>query len=125
MCGTFDQRSPIFVLFDAVLEVPEGDVAMYDGSSSQWNNYSFARIRAAGATESQANTWAFDVFTPGTRLPAAVGTLPRPVPGENPFVPGNFVFSPARTEANQIEAADKASTWPPRAAAPPPPGERA
>jgi uncharacterized membrane protein len=37
-----------------------------------------------------------------------VGTLPAAVPGENPFVPGNFVYSPAQSEVNQIESADKA-----------------
>ena len=38
----------------------------------------------------------------------AIGTLPAPVPGENAFVPGNFVFAPAQSEANQAETADKA-----------------
>ena len=54
MCGTSTSASPTFVLFDAVLGVPEGDITMYDGSSSQWNNYSVARIRQAGATAAQA-----------------------------------------------------------------------
>jgi hypothetical protein len=40
------------VLFDAVLGVPEGDVALYDGSSSQWNQYSVAKIQGAGASGS-------------------------------------------------------------------------
>jgi 3-mercaptopyruvate sulfurtransferase SseA len=108
MCGTSTSASPTFVLFDAVLGVPEGDVTMYDGSSSQWNNYSLAKIQAAGASGSQAAAWAFDATTPGTSTPRAVGTLPAAVAGENPFVPGNFVYSPAQSEVNQIEAADKA-----------------
>lgn len=108
MCGTSTSASPTFVLFDAVLGVPEGDVAMYDGSSSQWNSYSVARIRQAGATAAQANTWAFDAPSPGTSLLRAIGTLPAPVPGENAFVPGNFAFAPAQSEANQAETADKA-----------------
>jgi len=108
MCGTSTSASPTFVLFDAVLGVPEGDITMYDGSSSQWNNYSVAKIQAAGASSAQAATWAYDAVTPGTSTPRAVGTLPAAVPGENPFVPGNFVYSPAQNEVNQIEAADKA-----------------
>jgi 3-mercaptopyruvate sulfurtransferase SseA len=108
MCGSSTSASPTFVLFDAVLAVPEGDITMYDGSSSQWNNYSFAKIKAAGATDAQAAAWAFDSATPGTSALRSVGTLPSAVPGENPFVPGNFVYSPSQSEVNQIEAADKA-----------------
>jgi hypothetical protein len=104
--GSSTSAAPSFVLFDAVLAVDDGNIAMYDGSSSQWNNYSFAKIRAAGATEAQANAWAFDVVTPGTSSLRAVGTLPAPVAGENPFLPGNYLFAPAQTEVNQIEAAD-------------------
>lgn len=107
MCGSSTSASPTFVLFDAVLEVPEGDIAMYDGSSSQWNNYSVAKIRQAGATTSQAGAWAFDSVTPGTSLLRANGTLPAAVPGENAFVPGNFAYVPTQPEANQIEKADK------------------
>jgi 3-mercaptopyruvate sulfurtransferase SseA len=108
MCGSSVSASPTFVLFDAVLAVPEGDVVMYDGSSSQWNQYSVGKIRAAGASAAQANTWAFDAPTSGTSSLRAVGTLPAAVVGENPFVPGNFVYSPSQEEMNQIEAADKA-----------------
>ena len=108
MCFTSTSASPSFVLFDAVLGVPEGDVMMYDASASQWNNYSLARIQAAGASSAQAATWAFDAATPGTSSPRAIGTFPVAVPGENPFVPGNFVYSPAQSEVNQIESADKA-----------------
>lgn len=108
MCGTSTSASPTFVLFDAVLGVPEGDVTMYDGSSSQWNNYSVARIRQAGATAAQAGTWAFDAPTPGTSLPRSVGTLPAAVPGESPFLSGLYAFSPTQDEANQTEAADRA-----------------
>lgn len=108
MCGTSTSASPTFVLFDAVLGVPEGDITMYDGSSSQWNNYSVAKIRQAGATAAQANTWAFDAATPGTSLLRSVGTLPAAVPGENPFLSGLYAFAPTQDEANQAEAADKA-----------------
>jgi hypothetical protein len=108
MCGSSVSASPTFVLFDAVLAVPEGDVTMYDGSSSQWNQYSVGKIRGAGATAAQANTWAFDATTPGTSSLRAIGTLPAAVPGENAFVPGNFAYSPSQPEMNQIEAADKA-----------------
>jgi 3-mercaptopyruvate sulfurtransferase SseA len=108
MCGTSTSASPTFVLFDAVLGVPEGDVTMYDGSSSQWNNYSVGKIMAAGASGTQANTWAFDAVTPGTLTTRSVGTLPAPVPGENPFMPGYFMYQPIQTEVNQIENADRA-----------------
>ncbi len=108
MCGGSTTASATFVLFDAVLGVPEGDVMMYDGSSSQWNQYSLARIQAAGASASQAAAWAFDALTPGTSLARVVGTMPAAVPGENPFVPGNFVYSPSQSEVNQIESGDKA-----------------
>ena len=129
MCLTSTSASPTFVLFDAVLEVPEGDVGMYDGSASQWNNYSFAKIRAAGATEAQANAWAFDAVTPGTALFRAVGTLPLPVAGENPFVPGNFIYFPGQAEVNQIEVNDSkfmtttgGGTTPTTPGSPKPPG---
>jgi 3-mercaptopyruvate sulfurtransferase SseA len=108
MCGTSTNCAPAWVLYDAVLGVPEGNIASYDGSSGQWNNYSFAKIKAAGATDAQANNWAFDVVTSGTALTRAIGALPAAVPGENPFVPGNFIYLPSQPEANQIEAADKA-----------------
>ena len=108
MCGTSFNCAPIFVIFDGILKVAEGNAAMYDGSSTQWNNYSLAKIRAAGASASQASTWAFDAATSGNSSLRAVGPLPAAVPGENPFVPGNFVYSPSQDEANQIESADKA-----------------
>ena len=44
MCGASTSASPTFVLYDAILGVPEGNVALYDGSASQWNNYSNARL---------------------------------------------------------------------------------
>jgi 3-mercaptopyruvate sulfurtransferase SseA len=108
MCFTSTSASPTFVLFDAVLGVPEGDIMMYDGSASQWNNYTTAKIKAAGASASQAATWAFDAASPGTSALRAIGTFAAPVPGENPFVPGNFAYAPSQAEANQAEAADKA-----------------
>jgi 3-mercaptopyruvate sulfurtransferase SseA len=107
MCGSSVSASPTFVLFDAVLGVPEGDVIMYDGSSSQWNNYSSARILQAGATAGQAATWAFDGVTPGTTAPRSIGTLPAAVPGEILFIPGSFAYLPSQPEANQVETADK------------------
>jgi 3-mercaptopyruvate sulfurtransferase SseA len=108
MCGGSTTASATFVLFDAVLAVPEGNITMYDGSSSQWNNYSMGKIKLAGATDAQAGSWAFDAVTPGTSALRVVGTMPAAVPGENPFVPGNFVFAPSQSEVNQIETADKA-----------------
>ena len=108
MCGTSFNCAPIFVIFDGILKVAEGNAAMYDGSSTQWNNYSIAKIKAAGASDAQAAAWAFDAITSGTSTARAVGTLPAAVPGENPFVPGNFVYLPSQNEANQIESADKA-----------------
>jgi hypothetical protein len=128
MCGSSTSASPSFVLFDAVLEVPEGDIGMYDGSSSQWNNYGFAKIRAAGATETQANNWAFDALTPGTSTFRVVGTMPLPVAGENPFMPGNFIYLPSQTEVNQIETNDSkfmsgsGGTTPTTPGSPKPPG---
>ena len=106
MCRSSTSASPTFVLFDAVLGVPDGDIGMYDGSSSQWNNYSVASLRARGATEAQANAWAFDVVTPGTALPRSVGPLPAPVAGDSPFMAGLFVYLPTQPEVNQIEATD-------------------
>ena len=109
MCGTSFNCAPIFVIFDGILKVAEGNAAMYDGSSTQWNNYSIAKIRAAGATAAQANDLGLRRARPrGTSSLRAVGTLPAAVPGENPFIPGNFVYSPSQDEANQIETADKA-----------------
>lgn len=107
MCFTSTSASPSVVLFDAVLEVPEGDITMYDASAIQWNQYSATRIMAAGATAAQAATWAFDATTPGTTLPRSIGTLTAAAPGENPFVPGNFVYAPAQPEMNQAELTDR------------------
>jgi len=106
MCGSSTNSAPTFVLFDAVLGVPDGDIGMYDGSAGQWNNYSFAKIRAAGASEAQANAWAFDALTSGTSSFRVVGTLPLPVAGENPFMPGYFIYLPGQAEVNQIEVND-------------------
>jgi len=108
MCGTSTSASPTFVLFDAVLGVSEGDVMMYDGSSSQWNQYSVGKIQGAGATASQAASWAFDAATSGTAAMRAMGSLPAAVPGENPFLPGNFIFAPTQSEVNQVESEDRA-----------------
>ena len=108
MCFTSTSASPTFVLFDAVLAVPEGDVTMYDASASQWNNYTVAKIQVAGSTAAQAAPWAFDVATPGTSALRAIGAFAAPVAGENQFVPGLFAYAPSQSEANQLETADKA-----------------
>ena len=85
MCGTSTSASPTFVLFDAVLAVPEGDITMYDGSASQWNNYSVAKIQAAGATDAQADDAGPSTrVTPGTSALRAVGALPAAVAGREP-----------------------------------------
>jgi 3-mercaptopyruvate sulfurtransferase SseA len=105
MCGSSTSASPTFVLFDAVLGVPEGDIAMYDGSSFQWNGYTAARIVAAGASAPQAAVWAFDGNTPGTANPRSVGGT---FTGTNVIVPGNPVFLPSQPEMNQVEEADRA-----------------
>ena len=123
MCGSSVSASPTFVLFDAVLAVPEGNVMMYDGSSSQWNQYSVAKIKAAGATRRAGEHLGLRRRRrPGRPRCAPSARCPPPVAGENPFVPGNFVYSPTQAEMNQIEAADKAymaKTGGGRAAAPP------
>ncbi len=114
MCTASSSASPSFVLFDAVLAVPEGNIMMYDGSASQWNLYSSARLTAAYQTTiaAQINAWAFDYST----NPRAVGTVTT-VLDESKGVPGPSdysmfsvapVFGPTHIEMNQIETADKA-----------------
>ena len=67
-----------------------------------------AKIQAAGATRGAGRDLGLRRRHPGHLAPRADRHLPAPVPGENPFVPGNFVYSPAQSEANQVETADKA-----------------
>jgi 3-mercaptopyruvate sulfurtransferase SseA len=101
MCGSAISASPSFVLFDAVLAVPEGQIMMYDGSSSQWNGYSAARIAAANptATPDQINAWAFDTRIQGT-LPTT-GSLAT-------LLTGFALYAPTNPLMNQIEKADRA-----------------
>lgn len=105
MCGSAISASPSFVLFDAVLGVPEGQIMMYDGSSSQWNGYSNARITAANptATAGQIAAWAFDTRIQGT-MPTT-GTLAT-------LLTGYALNAPSSTLMNQIENADKAYMTP-------------
>ena len=114
MCTASSSASPSFVLFDAVLAVPEGNIMMYDGSGSQWNVYSTARLKAAypTATPSQIQAWAFDNLTNRR----AVGTVTT-VLDESKGVPGPSDYSmfsvapvvgPTDVNMNQIETADKA-----------------
>ncbi|MDD2898722.1 MAG: selenite/tellurite reduction operon rhodanese-like protein ExtH [Desulfuromonadaceae bacterium] len=101
MCGSAISASPSFVLFDAVLAVPEGQIMLYDGSSSQWNGYSNARIAAANptATTAQIEAWAFDTRIQGT-LPTT-GSLAT-------LLSGYALNAPSSGLMNQIETADKA-----------------
>jgi thiosulfate/3-mercaptopyruvate sulfurtransferase len=105
MCGSSTSASPTFVLFDAVLAVPEGNIMMYDGSSSQWGGYYTTRLVAAGASASQAAVWAFDANSPGTTTSRSVGGA---LTGTNVILPGSFVYLPTQPEMNQIEEADRA-----------------
>ena len=119
MCGSSISASPSFVLFDAVLNVPEGNIAMYDGSSSQWNNYNTARLTLAfpsAATDVPAlarrNAWTFNSYT----------SLANPNALTKNRAQGAFtmtgavsiwsvsspVLGPTDTGMNQIETADKA-----------------
>ena len=61
-CAASSSASPSFALFDAVLGVPDGQITMYDGSSSQWTYYSYALIKSkySTATDAQIYAWAFD-----------------------------------------------------------------
>ena len=115
MCGSAISASPSFVLFDAVLGVPEGQIMMYDGSSSQWNGYSNARITAANptATSGQIAAWAFDTRvtfdgtgTAALNWPASSLTL----------LTGYALYAPSNPLMNQIETADKAYMTPAAAA---------
>jgi len=112
MCGSSISASPSFVLFDAVLGVSEGNIAMYDGSSGQWTAYKQATVTAAGATADQAALWAFDALTPGTALYRATngtsGVQPTGLTGTMTVIPSTYTFSPFSVDMNQIENADKA-----------------
>ena len=103
MCTASSSASPSFVLFDAVLAVPEGNIMMYDGSASQWNVYSTALLTAAypNATADQRKAWAFDNST----NPRAQGTMTSTDYSLFSVAP---VVGPADVNMNQIETADKA-----------------
>jgi 3-mercaptopyruvate sulfurtransferase SseA len=127
MCGSSISASPTFVLFDAVLNVPEGDIAMYDGSSSQWNNYNTARLTAAYpntiATVAQRNAWSFNVYTSPVNPLAisknrAQGAFPSTVTSALAGIWAIFspVLGPTHVDMNQIENIDRAYIRP--AAAP-------
>jgi 3-mercaptopyruvate sulfurtransferase SseA len=102
MCGASTSASPTFVLYDAVLSVPEGDIMMYDGSASQWNNYSSERLIAAypAAAAVQRDAWSFNALG---RTQGAMATSILTV--WSAFSP---VLGPSHTDMNQIEKEDKA-----------------
>lgn len=103
MCGSAISATPSFVLFDAVLGVPEGNIVLYDGSSSQWTGYSAARITAANptATAGQIEAWAFDSRVVGTGLT-----------GTNTLLTNFALYAPSNPLMNQIEEFDKAYMTP-------------
>ncbi len=119
MCGASVSASVSFVLFDAVLNVPEGDIAMYDGSSSQWNNYNTARLTAAYpntiASAAQRNAWSFNVYTSPVNPLAisknrAQGTFTSTMTSALAGIWAIFspVLGPTHVDMNQIENIDKA-----------------
>ena len=123
MCGSSTSASPSFVLFDAVLNVPEGDIAMYDGSSSQWNNYNTVRLAlaypsASTTAASQRNAWTFNLYTSPTNPNALTknraqgaftSSMTSAVSIWNSFFP---VLGPTNPDMNQIEKEDKAYMLP-------------
>jgi 3-mercaptopyruvate sulfurtransferase SseA len=108
MCGTSTTASPNFVLFDAVLALPEGDIAMYDGSSTQWNNYSRARLLLGypDLPESLLSAWSFDNTVNPRSLGAAMATTAVTWSVLWPTV------GPTDPLMNQIEEADRAYIQP-------------
>lgn len=116
MCASSFSASPTFALFDAVLGAAEGDVIMYDGSSSQWNIYSTARISLkypiaptvpAEATAAQISAWAFDNATAPLR---AQGSMP--VSTDVSMFISPPTYGTTAPEMNQIEVADRAYMTP-------------
>lgn len=108
MCASSFSASPTFALFDAVLGAAEGDIIMYDGSSSQWNNYSSERLLLAypAASTAQRDAWSFNMAT----NPRAQGTMATTaVTIWSEFSP---VYGPTAPEMNQIEVADRAYMTP-------------
>jgi 3-mercaptopyruvate sulfurtransferase SseA len=115
MCGSSTNAAPSFVLFDAVLNVPEGDIAMYDGSSSQWNVYNTKRLIVAYpsnvATAVQINAWTFNQYTSLANPNAATknraqGSFASYVNSTVNFF--SAILAPTNPDMNQIENIDKA-----------------
>jgi 3-mercaptopyruvate sulfurtransferase SseA len=119
MCGSSISASPTFVMFDAVLNVPEGNIAMYDGSSSQWNNYNTSRLLAGFpntvATAAQRNAWTFNLYTsPVNPLAltknraqgAFTSAMTSAIAGIWAYIAP--VLTPSAPDMNQIENVDKA-----------------
>ena len=104
MCQGSSSAAPSFVLFDAVLNVPEGDISMYDGSASQWNYYSSERLLLAypSASAAQRDAWSFNTLI-NPRAQGAMATSAVTV--WSVFSP---VLGPTHPDMNQIENADKA-----------------
>lgn len=121
MCGYSTSASPSFVLFDAILEVPAGNIALYDGSAGQWNNYSTGYLSAkyTTATPTQISLWSFN--DPAiTRSQLAAGTT---WPIGTKDAKGNDItisiwtadspaLSPSHPDMNQILKEDKAYMTP-------------
>jgi hypothetical protein len=119
MCGSSTNAAPSFVLFDAVLEVPEGSIAMYDGSSTQWNNYNTKRLIAAYpstvATSAQINAWTFNQYTSLANPNAATKNRAQGAfaSSATSAIAGIWAFfapvlGPTNPDMNQIENVDKA-----------------
>lgn len=105
MCASSFSASPSFVLFDAVLNMAEGNIMMFDGSASQWNIYSTARLTAKypNATPAQISAWAFDNAT-SPRAQGAIGSST----DLSVWYELALVYAPSATQMNQIETTDKA-----------------
>ena len=114
MCAGSTSASPSFVLFDAVLNVSEGYIGMYDGSAGQWNNYNSVRLKNAYpntiATVAQRNAWSFNVYTSTVssknRAQGTFKSYSSALSGIwSIFSP---VLAPTHLDMNQIENIDKA-----------------
>lgn len=105
MCASSFSASPSFVLFDAVLNMAEGNIMMFDGSASQWNIYSTARLTAKypNATAAQISAWAFDNATSPIR---AQGTIASST-DLSVWYEAAPVYAPSATQMNQIEIIDQ------------------
>lgn len=105
MCTASSSASPSFVLFDAVLNMAEGNIMMFDGSASQWNIYSTARLteKYPNATPAQISAWAFDNATSPIR---AQGTITSSL-DLSVWYEAAPVYAPSATQMNQIEIIDQ------------------